>query len=172
MGWQSWGDVASRHLHSNFSLLGKLGPLLRRATLAVSTGMGCLACTAHAKAFLLFAFLRELSPSPRAAASRSRLLGMLASLHPRLPAPKGVSWGWEPLRRAPVGWWRAGSRQEGGEAALPLLISAAQDLRLLFFFLKCFLLVPDLAPLQSYSLPLVISHASSPCSQQSLQIRK
>lgn len=102
-------------------LPGTLGPLLQRATGAVSTGAGCLACTAHATALLLFAFL---------------LLPLLKLLLPGLllpardagiPASQGGAQGWEP---------RMGS-QEQGEAALLLLISPGQDF--CFIYLIIFL---------------------------------
>lgn len=81
---------------------------------------GCLACTSHAKAFLLFAFLLlsllKLSTSPAAAAaSRS------GCRHPRTPGSQRAFLGMAapapsvpPLRGAQVGCWRAGAPREGG----------------------------------------------------------
>lgn len=62
---------------------------------------------------------------------------------------------------------------------LSLLTFPAQNLRfidfiisLFYYFLMLALGLSDLASLQSYSMPLVILPASSPCSCQSFQIKK
>lgn len=136
------GEMAGRHLRSNFSRLGKLGPLLRRATPATSTGTGCLACTSHAKAFLLFAFLPLSLPSQALSFSQGccfplALLGMLASLHPWLPRGGFLGMG----APAPLAATSAGSPSGVvGGLGLPRmgafpLISPAQNLCFLLFIL-------------------------------------
>lgn len=92
----------------NFCLLGRLGPLLRRATPAISTGTGCLACTSHAKAFLLFAFLPrfllKLSSCPRVAASLSRCSGCWRPLAPPPRLPRGFPGSGSPGPLGEPGW--------------------------------------------------------------------
>lgn len=109
-------------------LLGTLGPLLQRATGAVSTGAGCLACTAHATALLLFAFLLLSLFKLLLPFFKLLLPGLLLPARDAgIPTSQEGVRGWEP---------RMGS-QEWGEAALLLLISPDQDF--CFIYLIIFL---------------------------------
>lgn len=94
-------------------------PLLQRATLAISTGAGCLACTSHAKASLLFAFL-----PPAFSLGRCFPLTLLGMEHPCIPASRGVSWGWEPQPPWLLPLWGVGGLGIPRRGAqLPLLFS-------------------------------------------------
>lgn len=104
-------------------------PLLRRATLAISTGAGCLACTSHAKASLFFAFL------PLAFSLGCCFpLALLGMEHPCIPGGLLGMGALAPSAAVSVGCWRAGDPQEGGAAAFAFLTSPAQNLCLFFFF--------------------------------------
>lgn len=165
LGAAVWAGMVPAGLPPQTSLCwaGRARSCGGRALRAVSTGTGCLTCTSHAKASLLFAFLPlcllQLSPSRRdAAASRS------AFPHPRgfpgasSPRPLGCH-----LCREP-GWGVKGSGVPRRGVKLHLSLSSLLLPRIcasfillfrLLFFNACFG-APGLASLQSYSMPLVI----------------
>lgn len=88
LGAAVWAEMVPGCLPPQTSLCwaGRARSCGGRAPRAVSTGTGCLTCTSHAEASLLFAFLPlsllQLSPSPSVAASR---LCCLACRHSCIP---------------------------------------------------------------------------------------
>lgn len=165
---------------TNFSLLGRPGPLLRRESPPCGVdrhGLLSMHITRRGIAPL------RLPPAlpPRAlsfsqgccsACWHSCIPGAspgLGALAPPAATPAG----------SPVGVRRVGAAQERDKGApFPPRFSCPEFvLRLFYYFIillffnACFG-APDLASLQSYSMPLVIPPASSPCSYQSFQIKK
>lgn len=140
LGAAAWAQVVPGCLPPQTSLCwaGRARCCGGRAPRAVWTGTGCLACTSHAEASLLFAFLPlsllELSPSRRDAARRAGI-----------PASQGLPRGWEPwpprlppLQGARLGCEGSGLPRRGIKVPLSLLASPAQNLCFVCFTISLF----------------------------------
>lgn len=126
LGAAVWAGMVTGCLppQTSLSWAGRARSCGGRAPRAVSTGTGCLACTAHAGASLLSALLR--SPSPGAGEPAFRHPGGF----PAAPSPGPLGC---PLCRSPAGLGRAS--QERDEAApFPPHFSCPEFVLHLFYY--------------------------------------